>query len=78
MATEEEVTRIKDRYSFQLLDLPEVSGVGVEKHESGGYALAIHLNAAAPELRQRLQAEIKGVPLKFIESGPFHKLPKAK
>jgi len=75
MATEEEVTRIKDQYSFHLLDLPEVSGVGVEKHESGGYALAIHLNADAPELRKRLQAEIKGVPLKFIKSGPFHKLP---
>ena len=74
MATEEEVSRVKEQHSFRLLQMPEVSGVGVEKDESGGYVLTIHLNADAPALRDRLSAEINEVPIKFIHSGPFRPL----
>jgi len=78
MASEKEVSEIKDRIAFQLLDQPEISGVGVEKDDAGEYVLAIHLNKDDPEIRNRLLAQIKGAPVKFINSGPFRKLPAQK
>jgi len=73
MASEKEVTAIKDRVAFRLLDLPEVSGVGVEKDESGGYTLAVHLNTDSSGIRKRVLDEVKDSPVKFVISGPFKK-----
>ncbi|MEK6301595.1 MAG: hypothetical protein AABO41_12805 [Acidobacteriota bacterium] len=73
MASEKEVTAIKDRVSFRLLDLPEVSGVGVEKDEAGGFVLAVHLNTDEAGIRKRVLDEVKGGPVRFVVSGPFEK-----
>jgi hypothetical protein len=73
MASEKEVTAIKDRVAFRLLDLSEVSGVGVEKDETGDYTLAVHLNTDSSEIRKRVLDEVKGSPVKFVISGPFKK-----
>ena len=73
MASEKEVTAIKDRVAFRLLDLPEVSGVGVEKDEAGGYTLAVHLNTDSSGIRKRVLDEVKDSPVKFVISGPFKK-----
>jgi len=78
MASEKEVTAIKDRVAFRLLDLPGVSGVGVEKDEAGGYTLAIHLNTDSSEIRKRVLGEVKGSPVKFVLSGPYEKQPARK
>lgn len=75
MASEKEVTAIKDRVAFRLLDLPEVSGVGVEKDEKDGYTLAIHLNTDNSGIRKRVLDEVKGSPVRFVLSGPFKKQP---
>jgi len=75
MATEEEIRQLKRRHSARLLGQPGVSGVGIEKDDAGGYALAVHLDADAPEALEHLPAEIEGHRIKYIRSGPFRKLP---
>jgi len=75
MASEEEVTRVKDRHSLKLLDQPGVSGVGVEQDDTGGFVLTIHLDTDDPDVRKRLPNQIDGYPVKFVHSGPFYKLP---
>jgi len=50
-----------------------VSGVGIEKDEKGDYCLAVHLDSDKPEADQELPAEIEGVPVKYVRSGPFEK-----
>jgi len=50
-----------------------VSGVGIEKDDTGEYVLAVHLDADKPEEGKELPAEIEGVPVKYVRSGPFEK-----
>jgi len=52
-----------------------VSGVGIEKDESGSYVLAVHLDSDDSETGKDLPEEIEGHPVKYIRSGPFRKLP---
>ena len=73
MATENEIRELKRRHSLRLLNQPGVSGVGVEKDETGGYVLAIHLNTDDPQILSQLPRELEGHPLKFLRSGPFRK-----
>jgi hypothetical protein len=75
MATEDEIRQLKRRYSARLLGQPGVSGVGIEKDDAGGYTLAVHLDADAPEALEHLPGEIEGHRIKYIRSGPFRKLP---
>jgi hypothetical protein len=75
MATEDEVREVKRRYAPQLLGQRGVSGVGVEKDESGGYVLAIHLDTDDPEVRKVLPDQIEGHRVRYLHSGPFRKLP---
>jgi len=49
-----------------------VSGVGIEKDDAGDYVLAVHLDS--DEAGKELPAEIEGVPVKYVRSGPFRKL----
>jgi hypothetical protein len=74
MATEAEIRDLKTRHSSRLLSKPGVAGVGIEKDEAGGYALAVHLDAAGPEALG-LPDEIEGHRVKYVHSGPFQKLP---
>lgn len=74
MATEEEIRELKRRHSASLLGKPGVGGVGIEKADAGGYALAVYIDAESPEALG-LPAELEGHVVKYICSGPFRKLP---
>ena len=73
IATEKEIREVKRRHSALLLSQPGVSGVGIEKDDTGEYVLAVHLDADKPEAEKELPAEIEGVPVKYVRSGPFEK-----
>ena len=73
IATEHQIREVKRRHSARLLSQPGVSGVGIEKDEQGEYVLAVHLDAGKPESSKELPAEIEGVPVKYVRSGPFEK-----
>lgn len=75
MATEREIRAVKRRHSPQLLNRPGVCGVGVEKDESGDYVLAVHLDTEDEDALAALPEKIEGYPVKYIQSGPFRKLP---
>lgn len=51
-----------------------MSGVGVEKDETGEYVLAVHLDSDNPEAGEGLPDEIEGCRVRYIRSGPFDKL----
>ena len=53
---------------------PEVSGVGVERDDSGSYVLAVHLVSDDPALRAAMPKEIEGHPIRYIESGIYTRL----
>jgi hypothetical protein len=74
MATEEEIRALKRRHSARLLRERGVVGVGIEKDDAGGYALAVHLEGDGPEALG-LPTELEGYRLKFVRSGPFKKFP---
>lgn len=73
MVSEAKAMKVKQRYSAQLLSRPEVSGVGVEKGEDGGFVLAVHVNSSDPEAIKNLPRELDGCPVKVVMSGPFKK-----
>ena len=75
IATEQEIRELKRRHSARLLSQPGVSGVGIEKDETGDYVLAVHVDSDAPEVDKSLPDEIEGYRVKYIKSGPFRKLP---
>lgn len=73
MATEKKLKELKRRYSLQLLEQKGVSGVGIEKEESGNLVLTIHLNNSLPK-DLNLPAELKDYPVKYIrQDGGFRK-----
>jgi len=49
--------------------------VGIEKDGAAQYVLAVHLDSDDPEVRKRLPEEIEGHRVRYIQSGPFRKLP---
>lgn len=57
VATEEELREVKRRHSMRLLQLPGVSGVGVEKDSAGNYVLVVHVDAS--NLRARRTCRIR-------------------
>ncbi len=73
MATKEKLKELKRRYSLQLLNQEGVSGVGIEKDESGDLVLAIHLSKSSPETLD-LPEELENYPIKYIrQDGGFRK-----
>ena len=70
MATEQQITDLKNRHAQRLLSKKGVSGVGVEKDESGGYLLAVHLD----DPQASIPDQIEGFPVKRIVGGPFRKV----
>ena len=71
MSTEQELRNLKQRYSAQLLRLPGVCGVGIEKDDSGKLALTVHLNAIDPNAGEGVPAILEGHKVKRVRSGPF-------
>lgn len=74
MATEKEARDVKNRHSAELLKLPGVSGVGVQKSAGGDFYLALHLDTDDPQLAARIPKQIEGLSVQTILSGPFKKL----
>ncbi len=75
MAEEDELRAIKKRHSARLLQQEGVSGVGIEKDETGRPVLVVHLASDDAEIRSRLPDEIEGHRLVYRRSGSFRKLP---
>lgn len=73
MASEASIRDAKRRFSGQLLRRPGVSGLGVERDSQGDYFLAVHLDSSDPHLEQEVAAQLAGLPVKFVCSGPFQK-----
>ena len=73
MKAEQEVREVKRRHAAQLLGLPGVSGVGVQKDESGQFVLTLHLDSADAKAFDGLPSEIEGIPVRLVVSGPFRK-----
>jgi hypothetical protein len=63
---------VKDAHADELLAMPGVSGVGTERdEETGEIVLAVHYDADQPDVPARLPADLEGVRVKPIPSGPF-------
>jgi len=73
MATFEELKAVKRRNSANLLRLPGVCGVDIDKDSHGEYVLAVHLDTKDPSVRQSLPEQVDGHTVKYIFSGPFEK-----
>ena len=71
MFTEKEADKIKSRHSAELLSMPGVCGVGVEKNPDGAFVIAVYLDADHPGIPSQLPKDIEGLPVKFVISGPF-------
>jgi hypothetical protein len=72
MISEDELRAVKRRHSSQLLAVPGVCGVGIEKDAHGEFVLAVHLDGQEPAPGE-VPDVIEGVPVKRIQSGPFRK-----
>jgi hypothetical protein len=75
MATEERARAVKRAHSARLLSQPGVSGVGVERDAKGEYLLTVHVTPEAAAETTGRPAELDGVPVRWVASGPFRKLP---
>ena len=71
MFTEKEADDIKSRHSTELLSMPGVCGVGVEKNPDGAFVIVLYLDADHPGMQSQLPKDIEGLPVKFVISGPF-------
>jgi hypothetical protein len=74
MSTEQEAHDVKSRHSNELLSKPGVSGVGVEKDETGQFVILVYLDSNDPGVQQQLPQDIEGFPVKSVFSGPFRPL----
>jgi hypothetical protein len=73
LSTEQAIRELKRRHSARLMQQRGVSAVGIEKDDSGGYVIAVHLTADDPDARKSLPDEIEGYPIRYVISGPFQK-----
>lgn len=73
MLTEQQANELKRRHARHLLRLPNVSGVGVEKGEGGGYVVTLYLASGDEATRRQLPADLEGNVYKVVVTGPFTK-----
>jgi hypothetical protein len=74
MESEERINEVKDRHSMELFNIPGVVGVGVERDDSGGFVLAVHVETDNPELLSQLPKQVEGYVVKVVTSGQYEKL----
>jgi hypothetical protein len=74
MATEQEARDVKNRHSMELLRLPGVCGVGVEKSAEKDFYIALHVESDDPQIVNKLPKQLEGLRVETIVSGPFKKL----
>ena len=73
MPSESEAREVKSRHSAELLRLPGVCGVGVEKNPRGEFIIRLHLETEDPKITEQLPKEIEGYAVETVHSGPFRK-----
>ena len=74
MASEQEARDVKNRHSMQLLRLPGVSGVGVQKAGDSDFYIAVHVESSDAKVIEQLPKQLEGLRVETIVSGPFKKL----
>ncbi len=73
MPSESEAREVKRRHSAELMRIPGVCGVGVEKNQRGEFILRLHLDTDDPKVAAQLPREIEGYAVESVHSGPFRK-----
>ena len=71
MFTEQEAGDIKSRHSTELLNMPGVCGVGLERDPDGAFVIMVYLDEDQPGVQNLLPKDIEGLPVKFMISGSF-------
>jgi len=74
MASEQEARDVKNRHSMELLRLPGVCGVGVQKAGDNDFYIAVHVESSDPKVIEQLPKQLEGLRVETIVSGPFKKL----
>ncbi len=74
MASEQQARDAKNRHSMELLGMPGVCGVGVQKTDAGEFYIAVHLESDDPQLAASVPKQLDGVMVQTLASGPFKKL----
>lgn len=69
MATETDIRQLKQRHGARLLAHPNVSAVGVERDEGGGYALTVDVRGDTRDLPE----ELEGHRIRYVTRGPYTK-----
>lgn len=74
MNSEQDINEVKDRHASELLQVPNVVGIGVEQDETGQFVITVHLKDDDPDTLSQLPSQIEGYPVKIELSGPYRKL----
>ena len=74
MASEEQAREVKNRHSMELLKIPGVCGVGVQKSRENDFYIALHIESDDPQIVAQLPKQLEGLRVETIVSGPFKKL----
>jgi len=74
MASEQEARDVKNRHSMELLRLPGVCGVGVQKAGDNDFYIAVHVESSDAKVIEQLPRQLEGLRVETIVSGPFKKL----
>jgi len=74
MASEEQAREVKNRHSMELLKIPGVCGVGVQKSGENDFYIALHLESNDPQIAGQLPKQLEGLRVETIVTGPFKKL----
>jgi|GEM_PF-938462 len=75
MPSEKEIDEVVDRHAMRLLNLPGVIGVSTEQDETGQFVLAMRVSTDDPAVLERLPKQIEGIPIKWVRSEEYRKLP---
>jgi hypothetical protein len=70
MATEQQITDLKNRHAKRLLSQKGVGGVGVEKDDAFGYVLVVHVE----DPQASIPDQIEGFHVKRLAGGSFRKV----
>lgn len=74
MASEEQAREVKNRHSMELLKIPGVCGVGVQKSGENDFYIALHVESDDPQIVAQLPKQLEGLRVETIVSGRFRKL----
>ena len=62
---------VKQRHDRDLMSTPGVEGVGVSLDDEGNPVIDVFVRTLDPGVRERIPAELEGVPVRVVETGRF-------